>query len=203
MKAHLSPSNFSKIMTTSRGGKGFGQTALTYADEIILDILQVERYQITAKSLTHGIENEILAKDAYQQLTMNTIIDVHEPIMHQKFNFIGGTPDGLIGYDGIIEIKCPWNPINHLNNYYCNNIQVFDMPDSDSYLHDYWWQVQGYLWITERYECDFVTYDSRFPEHLSLIITRVMRNDEDIKKLSDRCQEFWHEIIQKKLTMFV
>jgi hypothetical protein len=201
MKAYLSPSNFSKIMTTSRGGKGFGQTALTYADEIILDILQVERYQTTAKSLIHGIDNEILAKDAYQQFTMNTITDVPEAIMHQKFNFIGGTPDGLIGDYKIIEIKCPWNPINHLNNYVCNNIQVDEMPDS--YLADYWWQVQGYLWITERHECDFVTYDPRFPEHLSLIITNVLRNDDDIHKLSERCQEFWHEIVQQKLTMFV
>ena len=53
----LRPSQFAKIMTTSRGGKGFGQTALTYADEVILDILDVERYEVTAKSLQHGTEN--------------------------------------------------------------------------------------------------------------------------------------------------
>jgi len=201
MKAHLSPSQFSKIMTTSRGGKGFGQTALTYADEIILDLLDIEKPDISARSLEHGNDNEQFAKDAYQEFTMNTVTDVLEPIMHSQFNFIGGTPDGLIGKNKIIEIKCPWNPVNHLNNYLNHNTVVHSYPDS--YLSDYWWQVQGYLWITNRDECDFVTYDPGFPQHLCLSITHVKRNDEDITKLSDRCEQFWYEIVQQKLINFV
>lgn len=201
MKAHLSPSQFSKIMTTSRGGKGFGQTALTYADEVILDLLNVEKPEVFAKSLDHGNENESLAKDAYTELTMNTVTDVDKPIIHPNYEFIGGTPDGLIGLNKIIEIKCPWNPTNHLNNLLENNKVVNEIPDS--YLSDYWWQVQGYLWITDRENCDFVTFDPRFPQHLQLSITHVMRNDNDIKKLEERCHQFWYEIVQDKLINFV
>lgn len=197
----LRPSQFSKIMTTSRGGKGFGQTALSYADEVILDILGVDKPEITAKSLEHGNENESLAKQAYTELTMNTIQEVDKPLVHPEFDFIQGTPDGLIGPNKIIEIKCPWNPTNHLNNYLNNNTTVESEPDS--YLSDYWWQVQGYLWITGREHCDFVTYDPRFPEHLQLSITHVKRNEADIMKLAERCQEFWYEIIQNKLELYL
>lgn len=201
MKAHLSPSQFSKIMTTSRGGKGFGQTALSYADEVILDLLNVEKPEVTARSLEHGNDNEQFAKDAYQEHTMNKIIDVEQPIMHPNYAFIGGTPDGLIGKNKIIEIKCPWNPVNHLNNLLEHNTSVEKIPDS--YLSEYWWQVQGYLWITEREKCDFVTFDPRFPQHLQLSITTVMRNNDDIKKLEERCHEFWYDIVQHKLINYL
>lgn len=197
----LRPSQFGKIMTTSRGGKGFGQTALSYADDVILDLLGVDKPEISAKSLDHGNENESLAKQAYTENTMNTIVDVDKPIVHPAYNFIQGTPDGLIGLNKIIEIKCPWNPINHLNNLLENN--KFVQEDPGTYMSDYWWQIQGYMWITEREYCDFVTYDPRFPEHLQLCMTHVMRNDDDIKRLDERCQEFWFEIVQNKLTNFI
>lgn len=197
----LRPSQFAKIMTTSRGGKGFGQTALTYADEVILDLLQVDKPEIFAKSLDHGNENESLAKEAYTELTMNTILDVDKPLRHPAYEFIAGTPDGLVGLNKIVEIKCPWNPTNHLNNLLENNKVVNEMPDT--YLSDYWWQVQGYLWITERENCDFITFDPRFPQHLQLSITQVMRNDNDIKKLEERCHQFWYDIVQDKLVNFV
>lgn len=201
MKAHLSPSQFSKIMTTSRGGKGFGQTALSYADEVILDLLNVEKPEVSARSLEHGNDNEQFAKDAYQEHTMNTVTDVDKPIIHPAYEFIGGTPDGLIGLNKIIEIKCPWNPVNHLNNLLEHNTTVEKIPDS--YLSEYWWQVQGYLWITERENCDFVTFDPRFPQHLQLSITTVMRNNDDIKKLEERCHEFWYDIVQQKLINYL
>lgn len=197
----ITPSQFSKIMTNSRGGKGFGQTALTYADEVILQLLDVEKPEISAKALEHGNDNEQFAKDAYSEYTMNKIIDVDQPIRHPEFDFIQGTPDGLVGNHKIVEIKCPWNPVNHLNNYLNHNSIVDSIPDT--YLAEYWWQVQGYLWITERESCDFITYDPRFPQHLNLSITQVRRNDADIERLSSRCQEFWYEIIQHKLTLFI
>lgn len=197
----LRPSQFAKIMTTSRGGKGFGQTALSYADDVILDLLGVDKPEISAKSLEHGNENEILAKQLYTEITMNTIQEVDKPIVHPGYEFIQGTPDGLIGLNKIIEIKCPWNPTNHLNNLLENNKVVNEIPDT--YLAEYWWQVQGYLWITERENCDFVTYDPRFPQHLQLSITYVMRNDNDIKKLEERCHQFWYDIVQDKLVNFL
>ena len=183
---YITPSQFKKVMTTSRGGTGFGQTALTYADEIVLDIIGVERDQIIAPALTHGIENESLAVDRYQEDTLNTVTIVDEPIQHPDYDFICGTPDGLIGSDGIVEIKCPFNSVNHLAN-----LRWQINPD-DTQISDYWWQIQGYLWITNRQWCDFVSYDPRFPYDKQISIQRVKRDQSEIDKLSEKCMLFWN-----------
>jgi hypothetical protein len=188
----ITPSQFKKVMTTSRGGSGFGQTALTYADEIVLDIIGVERDQIIAPALNHGIENESLAVDRYQEDTLNTVTIVDEPIQHPDFDFICGTPDGLIGSDGIVEIKSPFNSVNHLAN-----LRWQFNPD-DTQVSDYWWQIQGYLWITNRQWCDFVSYDPRFPYDKQISIQRIKRDQSEIDKLSEKCLLFWN-LVQLRL----
>lgn len=194
---YITPSQFKKIMTTSRGGTGFGQVALSYADEIVLDILGVEKPETFAHALQHGIENESLAIDRYQEETLNTVLPVDNPIPHSFYDFICGSPDGLIGYDGLIEIKCPYNSINHLQNYRSLTDQPISSPN-DSQIEDYWWQIQGYLWITDRSYCDFVSYDPRFPYSKQIAIQRVLRNNSDIDKLSEKCLLFW-DIVQSRL----
>lgn len=193
-KGYITPSSFKKIMTTTRGGSGFGQTALTYADEVVLDILGVERNELYTASLTHGIENESLAIDRYTEETLNAVVSVEEPIVHSDFDFIAGTPDGLIGSDGIVEIKCPFNPVNHLGN-----LRWKTNPE-ETQISEYWWQIQGYLWITDRKYCDFVSFDPRFPYDKQITIKRIERDQSEIDKLSERCIEFW-KIIQSKLLL--
>lgn len=194
----ITPSQFKKIMTGStKKTEMFGKTALTYADEIILDIIGVERDEITAASLQHGIDNEPLAIDRYQEETFNTVIQPTQSIYHYEYDFICGRPDGLIGESGLIEIKSPWNPVNHLSNITAKQTEPLMKPD-DSQISDYWWQIQGYLWITRREWLDFVSYDPRFPEPMQISIQRIHRNDDDIKNLETRCLMFW-DIIQQKL----
>jgi hypothetical protein len=85
-----------------------------------------------------------------------------------------------------VEKSIHSNPVNHLNN-------LVDASQYDQYK----WQIQGYLWITQREWCDFVSFDPRFPYEKQIAIHRIERNDEDINKLSERVQEFW-QIVQDK-----
>jgi hypothetical protein len=102
----ITPSQFKKIMTKGRGKDAvFGQTAHTYADEIVLDLLGVEREQITAAALEHGNELEPFARERYESEQFASVQIVNEPIVHPEFDFVAGTPDGLIGDDGIISEK--------------------------------------------------------------------------------------------------
>jgi predicted phage-related endonuclease len=184
----ITPSQFKKIMTKGRGKDAvFGQTAHTYADEIVLDLLGVEREQITAAALEHGNELEPFARERYESEQFASVQIVNEPIVHPEFDFVAGTPDGLIGDDGIIEIKCPFNPVNHLKNI-----------ESAAQLDLYFYQIQGYLWITGRKWCDFVSYDIRFPDELQIAVHRVERDDAIILQLQQRCLLFW-DLIQQKL----
>jgi hypothetical protein len=125
-----------------------------------------------------GNEYELDAIEAYQTQT-GQLVTLNDVIQHPTLNYVAGTPDGLIGEDGIIEVKCPYNSVNHLMNL-----------KSGAQLDDYKYQIQGYLWITGRKWCDFVSYDPRFKKDLQLAIYRVDRDQEMIDELAARVQEF-------------
>jgi len=179
----LTPSGFADMMTNDRSGKGLGKTAMAYAQRVALERLGVEVPEITGWALEHGILNEPHAIEAYEQKTGSVVIQPL-PIQHPEVDYVAGTPDGLIGDDGIVEIKCPYNPINHLANL-----------TTGEQLNHYKWQIQGYLWITGRKWCDFVSYDQRFPEHLRMYIKRVDRDDMMIADIAERAEKF-EELVQ-------
>jgi hypothetical protein len=86
------------------------------------------------------------------------------------------SPDGLLGDDGLLEIKCPASQAKHLAA----------LRDG-SHANEYRWQIQGQLWVTGRQWCDAVSYDPRFPSGLQLAITRVQRDEKVIKELEAAC----------------
>lgn len=87
--------------------------------------------------------------------------------------YVGGSPDGLVGTDGMIEIKCP----------YTSGGQYFPM-------HLYRAQVQGLLWITGRQWCDYVEYDPRLT--LPGYTERIERDEGYITTLASRVLIFAH-----------
>lgn len=185
--AHLTPSSFSKIMSKSRTkSEHFSQTALSYADEIVVRYLGVELPEINTYEINWGLDNEVAAKETYQ-LKTGTIIREGYRKNHKKYDYISGHPDGFTYVNGLIEIKCP-NSINHLKN-----IQ-------DGYqVSDYYWQMMGYMWIFEKEWCDFISYDPRFPIDHCISINRVHMNVDDIDLLEKRCVLFWNEIVLPKI----
>jgi hypothetical protein len=184
---YISPSRFSDIMTTDRSRKGFGLTALKYADEIILGLLGVELPEVTAKPLEWGKTHEPAARKRYELENFESVPPLESPVFHPDFPFVCGTPDGFIGTDGILEIKCPFNSQNHLDNY-----------RTGMQISDYVWQIQGYMWITGREYAHFVSYDPRFPFHLQYAQRTVERNDLIIEELQSRCVEFW-QVVQDRM----
>jgi len=183
---YVTPSQFSKVMSNGRGKDTFGKTAMTYADEIVLDLLGVKREEITAPALEWGINLETVARERYESETFNSVSVPESALFHQSVEYVCGTPDGLVGSKGIIEIKCPYNSLNHLNN-------ITDGAQID----DYNYQIQGYLWITGREWCDFVSFDPRFPTEMQIAIHRVERDQEVIEQLEARIKDFW-DIVQTK-----
>ena len=182
----ITPSGFADMMSRGRGkDEQFGKTALAYAQRVALERLGVEVPEIFSAALSHGIENELEAITAYEQQT-GTFVEPCEVIQHPTVDYIAGTPDGLVGTDGIIEVKCPYNPINHLANL-----------KSGEQIKQYKWQIQGYLWITGRKWCDFVSYDPRFPAEHKLYIQRVERDEMMILELAERAEKF--EAIVKEI----
>lgn len=81
----------------------------------------------------------------------------------------GCSPDGLVGGDGLVEVKCPLNASKHLNALRFG-----------SHADKYNWQVQHQMMVTGREWCDVVSYHPQFPPELRLAIKRVERSAEDI-----------------------
>ena len=97
----------------------------------------------------------------------------------------GASPDGLIGEDGLIEIKCP------IASTMCGYLLENKLPT------EYFPQIQGQLFITGRKWCDFVAY---YPG-LRPLILRVVRDEVFIGKLASSLEIFCRELerIEKEI----
>ncbi len=127
--------------------------------------LSAESY--SNKAMEHGTATEQEAREHYEALNG---VSVRHVGFIERDEDTGASPDGLVGNDGMLEIKCPF-PTTHIRY-----ILADKMPS------DYVKQVQGGLWVAERKWCDFMSYDPRVKQRPSFIV-RVYRDEDYIKKL--------------------
>lgn len=140
------------------------------------------RLNVSSQAMNHGNDNEGAAIQKYIEVTGNEVIYEQEYISLSEW--IGGTPDGFVGKDGILEVKCPWNGGNHLQTLLTGTI----------YNPEHMYQIQGYLWITDRKWCDFITYDPDLIEELQITITRIERDENIIKGIESVVNEVIEQI---------
>jgi hypothetical protein len=138
----------------------------------------VQRYATAA--MQWGTEQEPAARAAYERVTG---ISVEETgfIAHDTL-LAGCSPDGLVDWDGLIEIKCPYNSAVHIETL------LNGMPSEHAA------QVQGQLWITGRQWCDFVSFDPRMPVELQLHVQRIQRDPGFIADLEARITIFLQQV---------
>lgn len=138
----------------------------------------------TVPAMQHGIDCEPLARAAYEMKT-GRLVDPAGFYTHPDLPYVGASPDGLVGTDGLIEIKCPFNMTVHLDTL------------TDGMPAEHMAQIQTQLWVTGRKWADFVSYDPRYPEHLRLYIQRIEANPALHALLHSECVEMWGEIQTK------
>lgn len=141
---------------------------------------QKEESYINA-AMQHGIDTEAEARQAYELETFQAVIECGfyiAPGIEQS----GASPDGLIGDDGLIEIKC-MNTANHIETLLSGNID-----------NRYILQMQWQMYCTGRKWCDFVSYDNRLPGTLRLFIKRVERDEKMIQEIKEEVDKFIEEL---------
>lgn len=137
-----------------------------------------------------GIEYEPFAIAEYENLN-NVFVMQTGLIMHPTIPMSGASPDGLVGDDGQIEVKCPES------NTHTNTLLTGEVPEK--YIPQITWQLA----VTGRDWCDFVSYDPRFEHELSLFVKRVYAKDLDIAGLEKKvieCNKLLDELIEKLTT---
>jgi hypothetical protein len=101
---------------------------------------------------------------------------------HPAIEMAGASPDGLVGDDGLCEIKCP-TPATHLAT-------LRGSPIADKYVK----QMQFQMACTGRAWCDFVSYDPRMPVEMQLHITRVHADADQIAAIEAAIAQFLTEV---------
>lgn len=121
-------------------------------------------------ALAWGTDLEPFALEAYELETGNIVIETGL-IVHPDYPFAAASPDGLLGDDGVLELKAPKSSAVHLQRFL------------DGVPEEYRCQVQGQLWCSQRTWADFCSYDPRMPESHRLLKIRVTRDEAFIAKL--------------------
>ena len=146
-KGVLTTSNFKDIITPTGklSSKRHGLLGKLLADYFNFDLGP----EVNAYWMQRGIELEPEAREAYASMEG---VDVTQTgfVFKDETRTVGGSPDGLIGDDGIVEIKCP-APFTHLTWLY-EALKNEVVPD------DHKPQLQGLLWVCERKWIDFFSY---------------------------------------------
>ena len=141
-----------------------------------------ESYQNAA--MVWGTETEPKARAAYEAET-GSLVEGVGFVPHPTITMSGASPDGLVGEEGGVEIKCP-NTATHIET-------ILGEEPAKKYYDQMQWQMA----CTGRKWCDFVSYDPRMPEHLKLLVKRVERNDVYIAELEREVSQFLAEVDDK------
>lgn len=131
-----------------------------------------------------GTETEPLARAAYESFA-DVLVDEVGYVPHPIIERAGASPDGLVGLDGQIEIKCP-NTATHIDTLLNNQVPT-----------KYFTQMQWQMACTRRAWCDFVSFDPRLPNGLQLFVKRVEYDTKYAEMLASEVFEFLQELDAK------
>jgi hypothetical protein len=160
-----SASCFSRLITTK--GKPSTQ-APKYILQLTAEIITGEcEPTYTNEHMTRGNDLEPEAREDYEWITGNEVLQVGF-IVNPKFQY-GCSPDGLVGSNGGLEIKCP-----------APQTMIKYRLDKNELAKAYWQQIQGCMYLTGATWWDAFAYHPAMPH----VLIRVDRDDEFIKKLA-------------------
>jgi putative phage-type endonuclease len=176
----LGASQLNEALATTKGG--WGASRETLKNRIIAERLTgVPAETFKNAAMEWGTAQEDNARKAYEAHT-GTFVDEMGIAYHPVLKHTHASPDGLVGEDGLIEIKCP-NTTTHIET-------LRSQKAPTKYIKQMQWQMR----CVDRQWCDFVSYDPRLPEHLQLFVTRVERDDAMIAEIEKQVADFLTEI---------
>lgn len=161
---------------------GWGASRANYAAQLVAERLTGEVAEsYTNAAMQWGTDHEADARVAYEFRTDASVVEIGF-VEHPTIPMTGASPDGLVGDDGMVEIKCP-NTATHIET-------LLDPAPDGKYVLQMQWQMA----CTGRQWCDFASFDPRLPEAMRLVVTRINRNAEAIAELEKEARVFLAEI---------
>jgi len=177
----ITASRIADVMAKTK--TGYSTSRANYMTELLLERLTGKPTEhFTSSAMQWGVDTEPQARTAYEFYIGVDVVETGFHI-HPTIAQAGASPDGLVGDDGLVEIKCP-NSSTHLETWF----------NQEKIARKYQLQMQFQMACTGRQWCDFVSFDPRFPEHLTTFIARVNRDDALINEIEREVLQFLHEL---------
>jgi hypothetical protein len=148
--------------------------------------VQAERF--VSKEMLWGIETEAQARAAYEFLHDASVAPMGF-VEHPKIAMSGASPDGAVGDDGLIEIKCP-NTATHIDFLLSDEVDL-------KYRKQMYWQMA----CTGRRWCDFASFDPRMPAELQLRVRRFLWDDKIVTELETDARHFLAELDSREAAL--
>lgn len=180
----ITSSNLDDIMVGN--GEKFGETAFKYALQLALERINQKSSvnQIKTFHMKRGHEQEPIAISLYES-------QYFVEVKHGGFfdcGFYGDSPDGLVGVDGVIEVKSVTAPVHYATL------------TRGNYDPTFYWQMIGHIDCSNRDWCDFISYCADFPEDTQILVYRMHRHqvEQEIEILRERREKFNEYVEQIK-----
>lgn len=170
------------VITASAAHKfAYSQQRKTYFYQILSERLTGKSVPLPINEyMEWGIKYEPNALEWYKQKTGHAVEEVGFVFMDDS-KLIGCSPDGMVGEDGLVEIKCPMTK-THVQ-------YIVEGPKLE-----YRRQMQFQMMVTGRQWCDFVTFDPRCPKNLTGYVHRIERDDKLIETIKLGCDKMNNEV---------
>ena len=177
----VTASRINDVMAKIKSGEAASRK--DYKAQIVAEILTGTPQENGFKSaeMQWGNDQEPFARAAYEIAT-GAMVDQVGLVLHPTIERGAASPDGLVGPDGLVEIKCP-KTATHLQ-------YLVDGKVPTHYQPQMLWQMA----CTGRDWCDFVSFDPRLPDHLQLFIRRFNRDQKRIDEIESEVRAFLAEV---------
>ena len=164
---------------------GYSASRENYMAQLVVErMTQKPTESYSNAAMQWGTDQEPFARAAYET-ARGVMVEEVGFVPHPNILMAGASPDGFVGVNGLVEIKCP------------NTATMIETLLTKKCPQKYFTQIQFQLACTDRVFCDYVVFDPRMPKHLQLFVTRVERDEDFIAHIEDEIQIFLSEVDEK------
>jgi len=161
---------------------GYSATRDNYMAQLVVERLtQTKAESYTNAAMQWGTDQEPFARAAYEA-AQGVMVEEVGFVRHPTIEWAGASPDGLVGDDGLVEIKSP------------NTATMIETLLSQKVPGKYFAQMQFQMACTGRKWTDYVVFDPRMPEKAQLFVKRVDRDDTYIAEIEAEIVKFLAEV---------
>ena len=161
--------------------KGSAARANLSAQLVLERLTNTKGESFSSAAMQWGVDQEPFARAAYEAHS-GVWVDTVGFVQHPTIERAGASPDGLVGHDGLVEIKCP------------NTATMIETLLTGKVPSNYATQMQMQMACTGRAWCDYAVFDSRMPVKAQLFVKRVQRDQKFIDDLNKEIIAFLSEV---------